>query len=101
MKPIATIILAAGAALLMAACADTYGPRASFGQNDYVDGFYDDFYGPFDTGYWGPDGAFMYRGRDRNFHHDDGGHFRHDMAQGFHSFHGPMAHPSGGGRRPG
>lgn len=99
MKPIATAILAAGAALLLTACADGYGHHASFAQADYVDGYYDDFYGPVDTGYWGDDGAFMYWGPDRQFHHDDAGHFRRGTTQGFHSFHGHMGHP-GGGHRP-
>jgi predicted small secreted protein len=65
------------------------------------DGFYDDFYGPFDDGCWGDDGGFWYRGHDGNYHRDHGGHFSHTVGGGMHSVHGigpgAGAHFGGGG----
>jgi hypothetical protein len=95
MKAFVKIVLAASAVLSMTACAGGYGygHHGGYASNDFVDGYYDDFYGPFDTGYWGPDDVFMYRGGDHQFHRDEGGHFRHGGGQGFHTFHGPRGHP--------
>jgi hypothetical protein len=96
MKAFVKIALAAAAALSMTACADGYRYHpAGYAAGDYVDGYYDDFYGPFDTGYWGSDDVFMYRGADHQFHRDDAGHFRHAGGDGYHSFHGQRAHPEG------
>jgi hypothetical protein len=96
MKPLAALTFAAVAAFSLAAC-DTYGPRPGpYASVGFVDGYYDDYYGPFDAGYWGDDGVFWYRGGDHQFHRDDAGHFRRDNAQGFHSFHSPTAHPDHG-----
>ena len=59
----------------------------------YVDGYYDDYYGPLYDGYWGPDDYFYYRtGATGDYLRDNDHHFRHDSAQGFHSFHGRAGH---------
>jgi len=96
MKKILVATLAAGAALLTAACADDgyyrHGPMAVS-----YDGYYDDAYGPFYDGYWGGDGFFYYSsGPGGHFRRDTGHHFRHDNFNGFHSVQG---HPQGGGDR--
>ena len=47
--------------------------------------YYDDYYGPFWDGYWGPDGSFWFSaGPGRPFLRDFAGHFRHEAAFGFH-----------------
>ncbi len=102
MKTLAAITFAAVTAFSLTACEDMYGHHDDhhdrIAQAGFVDGYYDDFYGPFDAGYWGDDGVFVYRGSDRQFHRDDGGHFRRDGATGFHTMHGPEARPDGAGR---
>ncbi len=88
-------------AALLAGCAGPYyggpGPVAAVG----YDGYYDDYYGPFDDGYWGGDGGFYYRGGDHHYHRDTGNHFSHVAAAGMHPIHGhgPAggAHGGGGG----
>ncbi len=101
MKSLAIGLLAGAAILSMAACADSNGPRrgdagynhVEASHDSYVDGYYDDFYGPFDVGYWGNDGVFMYRGGDKQFHRDNDGHFRRQAGgAGFHNFHNPDGH---------
>jgi hypothetical protein len=39
------------------------------------DGYYDDYYGPFDDGYWGDGGAFCYLHGADGFRRDEGNHF--------------------------
>jgi hypothetical protein len=75
------VLLAALAALGVAACAeDYYGPYGGGGI-----AYYDDFYGPYYGGYWGPDSVFYYQaGHGHPFLRDEGHHFRHDMAGGYH-----------------
>ncbi|HEY0107834.1 MAG TPA: hypothetical protein VGB91_17255 [Rhizomicrobium sp.] len=100
-------LLAAGAAMLLGACAyDHHGDRVVAGI-DYYDGYYDGYYGAFDDGYWGTDGAFYYSDtHDHSWHRDDAHHFRHDGAGGFNHVHGrggPVVsgmvnHPGDGGR---
>jgi hypothetical protein len=89
----------------LAGCAPAYGPGP--GTYDYgpypaeaisFDGFYDGYYGPFFGGYWARDGYFYYADRDRHFHRDFHGHFRHDNVPGYHPFHGA---PHGGGHSAG
>jgi hypothetical protein len=96
-KKLASVALAAAAAVSMTACADTYGHHdhyvAGYGVGIYADGYYDNFYGPVDTGYWGDDGVFMYRGSDQQYHRDDSGHFRKESAQGYHAVHTHAARP--------
>ncbi len=95
--------LTAGA--LLAGCAGTYygggygGPVAAVG----YDGYYDDYYGPFDDGYWGADGGFYYRGSDHSYHRDTGGHFSRQAANGMHPVHGhgPAGGAHGGGEHGG
>jgi hypothetical protein len=99
MKRLAPIIFAAAATLTLAACeSGPYhaGPVAA----GYVDGYYDDAYGPFYDGYWGDGGFFYYRaGPDADFRRDDAHHFRREAGQGFHNFHAragaPAGHPGG------
>jgi hypothetical protein len=101
MKKLATVALAAAAAVSMTACADMYGHHDRYayaGDGVYADGYYDDFYGPVDTGYWGDDGVFMYRGADQQYHRDDSGHFRKQTAQGYHSVHTHAARPDKAGQ---
>ena len=95
MKTFAAIAFAAATAFSLSACNDMSGPHDHYAAGAYVDGYYDDFYGPFDAGYWGSDGVFMYRGSDHQFHRDDAHHVRKDAAQGYHSVHAPMARPDG------
>jgi hypothetical protein len=88
MKLLATLAGAALLGLSLGGCETTYhhGDAYAYG---YVDGYYDDFYGPLYDGYWGPDDYFYYRtGPSGGFARDNDHHFRHDAAQGFHSFHG-------------
>ncbi len=101
MKKLASVALVAAAAVSMTACADTYGHRDHYASvGVYADGYYDGFYGPIDTGYWGDDGAFMYRGSDQQFHRDDSGHFRKDTAQGYHTVHTHADRPDKDGQSP-
>lgn len=102
LKTLASVALVAAAALSMTACADTYGhhDRYAYANGGYADGYYDGYYGAVDTGYWGTDGAFMYRGADHQYHRDDSGHFRKDSAQGYHAVHTQAAHPDKAGQSP-
>jgi len=102
LKTLAAMTVAAATALSLTACADMYGhhDRYAYGANSYADGYYDDFYGPIDTGYWGDDGAFMYRGTDQQFHRDDAGHFRKDSATGYHTMHAHAGHPTDAAHAP-
>ena len=101
MNRIALVIGGVALTALLAGCSAGYGydhgyVSASVGGPVYYDGYYDDYYGPFYDGYWGPDGFFYYSGgRDHPFLRDEGGHFRHEGAAGFHHFQG---HRSAGAR---
>lgn len=91
MKAIIVLCAATAAAALVTGCADEhYG--AGYGPGPIAlatcDGFYDDFYGPFDDGCWADDGGFWYRGRDGGYHRDTGGHFSHSASSGMHPIHG-------------
>jgi hypothetical protein len=79
---IRSIAIAIGAAGLLTACAHGYmdGPPSAYADLDY-DGWYDGYYGPFNGGFWGPQGRFFY---------NDGQHFRPDMA-------GHFSHQGGAG----
>lgn len=103
MKKMLFVALLAAAPL--AACAEGYyGPQGP-GPIAY-DGFYDDYYGPINDGYWGDGGVFYYRSDPHGrFVADRDGHFRHDQgpAQGvgaggrnFHEMHGSMTPPAHG-----
>jgi hypothetical protein len=96
MKTLATITIAAIAAMSLGACMGSYGYHDGYVGGDYVDGYYDDFYGPTDAGYWGSDGVFMYRGGDHQYHRDDAGHFHKEAAQGAHPIHVHAGHPDAG-----
>jgi hypothetical protein len=107
MRRLAPMFLAVAAGgMCLAACEDTYygngygygyGPTpyaygyAPYGYG-YVSGYYDDFYGPFYDGYWGPDAYFYYRTSPGGAYiRDDAGHFRHDPATGYRTFHARAA----------
>src|SRR5579871_2309183 len=92
MRLLAPLAAIAALTLSLAACETYY----AYG---YVDGYYDDFYGPWYDGYWGPGDVFFYRTGPRDhFHRDDGGHFRHmTSGGGFHSFHARAAAPAARG----
>jgi hypothetical protein len=102
MKTIVLSLVAAAGALSLGACADGgYGGR-HFGARGY-DAYYDDFYGPYAGGYWGPDDVFMFS-RDRGGHYerDEAHHFRHAGGSGFHGVHSARAPgESHGSGRPG
>ncbi len=97
MKRLAPLAFAVAAvAMPLAACETTMASGGPGPYAGYVDGYYDDAYGPFYDGYWGPDAVFYYRsGPHGDYIRDNGGHFRRDGAQGFHTFH------SRAGRAPG
>jgi hypothetical protein len=93
--------LAAGA-MLLTGCAYDAGYRhadpvtAGIDHHDgfFVDydGFYDDYYGPFADGYWGIDDYFYFRDAPgQPFRRDEGHHFRHGSADGFHTIQGHHA----------
>jgi hypothetical protein len=89
MNKFLSMICAASAIALLAGCANdgnTVASNLGAGPTAY-DSFYDDYYGPFDDGYWGEDGAFYYSNGLDGFRRDDGSHFRHDGASGFHGIH--------------
>jgi|HubBroStandDraft_1064217.scaffolds.fasta_scaffold33357_2 hypothetical protein len=91
MKMIAAIAVAAATALSLAGCEANFGGHHAGVSVAYVDGYYDDAYGPWYDGYWGSDDYFYYRaGPSDTFHRDDARHFSHQQAQGAHSFHGRM-----------
>ena len=77
------IILPLLALALLAGCATRQRVDVGFRGGAVYDGYYDGYYGAFDDGYWGNDGYFWYRGRDRAWHRDEGRHFRHDGRPGF------------------
>jgi len=98
--------LALALGLTLSGCV-AYGPGPGPGPyagDPYVgavayDGWYDGYYGQFYDGYWGHDGAYYYRDREgRGFHRDNGGHFRHDGANGYRPVHGGIARGAPGGR---
>jgi hypothetical protein len=92
MRLLATLAGAALLGLSLGACEDTYHHGDAFAYG-YVDGYYDDSYGPFYDGYWGPDDFFYYRASPTgDYVRDNDHHFRHDAAQGFHAFHGRAGH---------
>ena len=94
------------AIVLVAGCADYYGPGpggdyAYYGPDAEYGGYYDGYYGPIYEGYWGGGGAFYYRtSQGGRWSRGDNSHFRHDAAQGFNHIHGvthaaarPNGHP--------
>ncbi|HEX4198513.1 MAG TPA: hypothetical protein VHZ26_13835 [Caulobacteraceae bacterium] len=87
-----TLCAAAVVAALLGGCADHYAADVGPGPGPLAladcTGFYDDFYGPFDDGCWADDGVFWYRGPDRVYHRDAGGHFSHTAGPGMHAVHG-------------
>jgi hypothetical protein len=80
------------------------GPGPAYVGAVSFDGYYDDAYGPFYDGYWGPGGYFYYSdARGHPFRRDEAGHFRHEAGPGFHPVHG-LGHmgapaPRAGGAR--
>jgi hypothetical protein len=102
---LAVSIVAVSGAAGLAGCAEygpyAYGPPPPYADVDFY-GFYDDYYGPFVGGYWGPGGDFYYWDRGHGkYRRDTGHHFRRDANGGYHAIqgHAPPAahggHPSG------
>ena len=97
-------LVAVTTAVLLSGCAGTYfGGGGGYGGPGAVaavgyDGYYDDFYGPFNDGYWGGDGGYYYRGQDNQYHRDTGNHFSRVATQGMHPVHGHG--PAGGAPHP-
>jgi len=77
------IAAALGGMLILPACADTGYYGAGYGRADV---YYDNYYGPYTDGYWGPDAYFYYRSGDGRFLRDEGRHFRREMWGGAHRF---------------
>lgn len=80
--------IAMGAGLLLAGCASGggYYGGAYYGQ-PYYDAYYDGFYGPFNGGYWGPDGLSFYYYDGRGYRRDRGHHFVHTPQSGYRYYH--------------
>jgi hypothetical protein len=99
MKRYLITVAAAAAAVSLSACMDMGHPHEGLYAGGYVDGYYDDAYGPMYDGYWGDGDVFYYRANASDtFHRDDAHHFRRDSAQGFHTFHARAGHaPDGRG----
>jgi hypothetical protein len=76
------------AAMLSGCVGEGYGPGPGPVALAGCDGYYDDFYGPFDDGCWADDGGFWYRGHDGQYHRDSGGHFSHTASAAMHPVHG-------------
>ena len=86
MKRLASLVAAAAMAASLSACGTYHagGPYAGV----YVDGYYDDAYGPVYDGYWGDGDVFYYRAApDAVFVADSAHHFRRDRFDGYHTFH--------------
>ena len=95
------VAFAAAAIAFTAGCA-THGKSVALGvEAPYVgypyDGYYDGFYGPYLSGYWGADGFFYYGDGHGRYHRDDGHHFSHEALGGFHGVHTAGGHFGGGG----
>lgn len=74
--PAAALFLSLGA---LAGC-ETYG-------GTYSEGYYDNYYGPVNRGYWADDGYFYYRThRDRVYIRDESRHFRRDHHDGYQHY---------------
>lgn len=86
------LIATAATAILLSGCAyPAYRTDVA-----YAPAYYDGFYGPYWNGYWGVDGFFYFSdGHGHRFRRDDGHHFRHDGAPGYHGIVRGNA-PSGG-----
>jgi hypothetical protein len=102
-KKLAALLGAAAIAALLSACASDDGRHHHHayvvGGIDY-DGFYDDYYGPIQDGYWGTDNYFYYQdGPGHPYRRDEGGHVRHEAAGGFHAIHGHHSDPAPQGER--
>jgi hypothetical protein len=90
------VILLGVAVLFLSACAnDGNMYRPHYLAATSYDAYYDDAYGPFNDGYWGPDDQFYYRGGAfGRYIPDRGMHFHHEAGTGMHAVHGM---PRGGG----
>jgi hypothetical protein len=92
------IAAAIGGMLILPACASE-GAYYGAGYGD-ADVYYDNFYGPYTDGYWGPDSYFYYRGGDGRFLRDDSHHFRRQMFGSARRFHArPFNRDRDGDRR--
>ncbi len=78
------------AAIGLSACESDFHHHGPYAGVDvaYVDGYYDDAYGPVYDGYWGDGDAFYYRDRaGGEFRRDDAHHFSRGGGNGFHPMH--------------
>jgi hypothetical protein len=88
MKRLAYFAAVAAAAVSLTACMDMGHHHGGPYAGAYVDGYYDDAYGPVYDGYWGDGDAFYYRGSaDGEFRRDDAHHFSRATGNGFHPMH--------------
>jgi hypothetical protein len=80
-----------------------YGGGVAYGGGYPYDGYYDGYYGPIDTGYWGNDGYFYYRSHpnEQHFHRGDHEHFSRQAGNGgnWQQMHGSFQ-PSHGAHMP-
>ena len=104
MKNYQRLAFVMAAAIGLGACESDFGRHGGpYAGADvaYVDGYYDDFYGPVYDGYWGDGDVFFYRSSpDTDFRRDDAHHFSRSDGGGFHHMHmraghaAPVAHAS-------
>ncbi|HSV02756.1 MAG TPA: hypothetical protein VLI41_06075 [Phenylobacterium sp.] len=91
------MFLAVCSAFALSACADDYYGYNGYGYNDYGypgyssyyagDVYYDGFYGPYASGYWGPNDVFFFSRRAGGpFIADRRHHFRHRFDAGSRRF---------------
>ena len=87
-------LLASGALLLTAACADHY-TYAGYdtsrgygytGSGGHYDGYYDGYYGPFSRGYWRGSTFYFYRPITGRWYRDNSRHFRRAPGVGYSPF---------------
>jgi hypothetical protein len=81
------IAAALGGMLILPACAYDGGGAYYGAGYGGADVYYDNYYGPYTDGYWGPDAYFYYRGADGRFLRDQDRHFRRQMYGGAHRYH--------------
>ena len=82
------IAAALGGMMILPACADDAYYGASYGAPvGPAEVYYDNFYGPYTDGYWGPDQFFYYRGGDGRFLRDENQHFRRERFGGARMYH--------------
>lgn len=98
MKRYLSLFAAAAAAVSLSACMGM-GHHDGIYAGGYVDGYYDDGYGPLYDGYWGDGDVFYYRSNANDtFHRDEAHHFSRAAGTGNHTFHMRAGHAPEAGR---